>query len=97
MSEQMILTEARLEGDTCHIDLWYPSVEGSVKYLDIGLIAVRASDGIRVSYDFDRDGWKIEQPSVFKWAPEDKVCDLAWREVAFVQSWQFDKQEGDEE
>ena len=83
-----ILKEARCVGDTAHVDLWYPRNEDSqVKYVQVGLMDVRASDDIRVSYDFDRDGWKIEQSSVFEWSADDQVCDPCWKEVAFVQAW----------
>lgn len=75
-------------GDELHIDLWYPRNEDeSIKRFVIGLVDVRAADGIRVSYDFDRDGWKIEQASTFSWDAEDSVCDPDWQEVAFVQAW----------
>lgn len=85
---QMILSEARQYGDELHIDLWYPDVPNSdVSKLVIGLMDVRASDDIRVSYDKDRDGWKIEQASIFEWDADDKVCDPDWQEVAFIQAW----------
>jgi hypothetical protein len=69
------------------VQLWYPRVDGSAKAIDIELSDVRAADGIRVSYDFDRDGWKIEQAAVFEWDAEDDVCDPEWAEVAFIQAW----------
>jgi gentisate 1,2-dioxygenase len=48
---------------------------------------VRAADSIRISYDHERDGWKIEQASTFEWEANDTVCDPDWQEVAFVQAW----------
>lgn len=85
---QMILSESRQYGDELHIDLWYPDVPNSdVSKLVIGLMDVRAADDIRVSYDKDRDGWKIEQASIFEWDADDKVCDPDWQEVAFIQAW----------
>jgi len=55
----------------------------------LNLVDVRAADPIRVSYDFERDGWKIEQSSVFEWDANDRECDPCWREVAFVKAWQL--------
>lgn len=72
---------------TKQVELWYPRVNGNPEYIEIDLSDVRAADGIRVSYDFDRDGWRIEQASKFEFAAEDKVCDPDWQEVAFVQAW----------
>ena len=87
-----VLKEARIVGDTACVELWYPrNVDSPVKYIQVGLMDVRAADDIRVSYDFDRDGWKIEQASVFEWAADDEVCDPCWQEVAFIQAWSQEK------
>jgi len=87
-----VLKEARIVGDTACVDLWYPRNDASqVKYVQIGLIDVRAADDIRVSYDFDRDGWKIEQASVFQWEVDDELRDPCWKEVAFIQAWSQEK------
>lgn len=61
------------------VELSYPRVEGNVTHLEIDLVDVRASDGLRVSYDFDRDGWIIEQPI--------NVDEDTWKEVFFAKSW----------
>ena len=74
-------------GDTMHVDLWYPRSEGQDKYLTVGLMDVRSADDIRVSYDFDRDGWVVEQAQVFEWDMDDELCDPEWKEVSFVQAW----------
>ena len=87
-----VLSRAKKIGDEVHIDLWYPTVS-PVKSFVIGLIDTRAADGIRVSYDHGRDGWKIEQASIFEWPIEDKVCDMDWQEVAFVDSWGREKEQ----
>ena len=74
--------------DTIRAELWYPRCDDrKAKHVEIDLIDVRASDGLRVSYDFDRDGWVIEQPTVFQWGFGDAECDEGWTEVAFVESW----------
>lgn len=78
--------EGRTE-DSLGINLWYPRSDGNPKYVHVGLYDVRAADGIRISYDFDRDGWKIEQASKFEWDADDNDCDEDWQEVAFVQAW----------
>jgi hypothetical protein len=80
--------ELRRHGRTVAIDFQYPRNEGNVDTLEIGLVDVRAADNIRVSYDFERDGWKIEQAAIFEWAATDDVCDPDWQEVAFIQAWE---------
>lgn len=96
MSDQKKLPEHMAEtlsgdGTTRQLDLWYPRVEGNPQFVELGLIDVRAADSIRISYDFERDGWKIEQASTFEWEADDKVCDPDWQEVAFVQAWGREK------
>jgi hypothetical protein len=86
-NEQWDVTDVAINGDTAYIDLWYPSCDGRQKYLDVGLVDVRSADGLRISYDFDRDGWKIEQASVFEFECDDKVQDAHWQEVAFIKAW----------
>lgn len=75
------------DGTTRLIDLWYPGIDSNPLFVEIGLMHVRAADSIRISYDFERDGWKIEQASTFEWEAADEVCDPDWQEVAFVQAW----------
>ena len=53
----------------------------------MSLTDVRAADDIRISYDYDRDGWVIEQASIFEWDGDDEECDEDWQEVAFVKAW----------
>lgn len=80
-------------GDTFHVELEYPRLEGHVRFVEVDLVDVRAADGIRVSYDFERDGWRIEQASRFEWPADDPVCDPDWQEVAFVKAWGRDTRE----
>ncbi len=47
-----------VRGDTACLDLWYPE-QREVKFVQLGLMAFRAVDDIRISYDFDRDGWPL--------------------------------------
>lgn len=72
------------------VEMWYPMVHerriGKTPTVYIGLMDVRASDGIFVRYDFDRDGWVIMQEPSKEW--DDCVKDTGPpQEVAFVQSW----------
>lgn len=69
------------------ISLEYPRIDGKVNCIEIELMDVRAADDIRISYDFDRDGWVIKQASIFWWDGGDKECNADWKEVAFVQAW----------
>jgi hypothetical protein len=72
------LQDAKIHDGVMYVDLWYPKQPDGVKAIEIGLMAVRASDGIRIEYDFDRDGWVIKQPG---------GDSSDWQEVAFVESW----------
>jgi len=73
-------------GDSVVVDLYYPR-HNPIKHVEVSLVDVRAADSVRVSYDFDRDGWVIEQASVFSWGPDDEENDPDWQEVAFVKAW----------
>lgn len=82
----------QLYKDKALFEFWYPRLEAQpIKYLEVGLMDVRASDNIRISYDYDRDGWKIEQASIFSWDGDDEICDPDWQEVSFVQAWGREK------
>lgn len=65
------------------VELWYPRIE-RIKTIQVGLIDVRAADHIRISYDFDRDGWVIQQQSGISDDDEE-----VWQEVAFIESWKL--------
>jgi hypothetical protein len=88
-------TDIHRDGDTLSINLTYPpytnadNEDGRVRYVEIDQESVRASDGIRVSYDYERDGWKIEQATAFQWDVDDETCDPRYVETAFVPSWPF--------
>lgn len=78
-----------------HEYIWwsYPEIYDRSKQstLTISLCHTRAADDIRIKYDSERDGWVIEQASVFEWEADDPVCDPDWQEVAFVQAWAREK------
>lgn len=77
--------------EIAHLELMYPNCEGNIKGIQIGLCDVRAADDIRITYDFDRDGWKIEQASIFIFENEDEEQDEDWQEVAFIKAWGREK------
>jgi hypothetical protein len=80
--------ELARDGAELSTDFWYPRNPGHATHLVLGLVDVRAADSIRISYDFDRDGWLIEQAQKFEWGDEDDgSCDPMWKEVAFVKAW----------
>lgn len=75
-----------ISGDTGYTDLWYPRTEESpVKFIEIGLMDVRATDNVRVSFDFEADGWKIEQDENIE--DTDIDSEPSWVQVAFVPAW----------
>lgn len=81
------------DDDTLSVTLTYPNLgtPGAVQMVEINQESVRASDGIRVRYDYDRDGFVIEQPK--PWAriseADPSFIDTGedWIEVHFCQSW----------
>ncbi len=90
MSEISILEEATETKDgRCLIDLWYPRIEGNTHTIEIGLIDVRASDGLQIKFDFDRNGWVVLQPRTV-WTPRDdgyEEEEEEWAEVGFFPSY----------
>lgn len=77
--------------DHLHVDFIYPKRDGG-RSLHVGLSDVRAADDIRITYDFARDGWKIEQEvlvadSGMSFSKEPRE----WREAAFIHAWQFER------
>lgn len=58
-----------------------------IAHIEVGLEHVRAADNIRISYDFERDGYVIEQS---RWTDDNLLGEL-WQEVAFIRSWSLDE------
>lgn len=79
--EQILNVE--VQGDTASVDLWYPR-NRDIKFVEVGLIDVRAAETLRLSFDYERNGWKIERATIFEWETDDSVQDEGWTEVAFV-------------
>lgn len=80
-------------GKTISVEMTYPNInEHGIKYVEVDQESVRASDGIRLHYDYERDGWVIEQPTKLSW--KDPPYDKGWKEAAFIKSWALrDEQE----
>ncbi len=72
--------------DVLATELYYPMSEGNAHAIHIDLCDVRSSDGIRVEYDFERDGWVIMQTKCWQIAKDMMQDDGDWKEVAFVQT-----------
>lgn len=92
----------RRYGNTLKVDLTYPPRDnepdnGRVRYVGFNQESVRASDGVRLHYDYERDGVVVEQASRFTWNADDKECDPDWQEVAFIPSWGRQESDEDEE
>lgn len=94
MAKKVSQTEEDIkrQGDVLVVELFYPRTPSpdrpNVSTVEVGLMDVRASDSVRVSYDFERDGWVIKQASVFEWGEDDETDgDSDWQEVAFVKAW----------
>lgn len=84
------LREARVQNDgVLDVPLWYPGSPGEVHTIEVGLVHVRAADAIRITYDFERDGYSIKQRATSKEGHEtyDIVETEEWREAAFLEAW----------
>lgn len=78
-------------GDTLTVELTYPprsdvaNTHDQCRYIVVNQESVRASDGIRLVYDYDRDGFSIQQET----SPDN------WQEVYFAMSWALDEEKAD--
>ena len=71
---------------TLEVELWYPRTESNPSTVELGLTDVRAADSIRITYDFERDGWSILQAS--GWYRDQQFGDVMdWQEVSFIKAW----------
>ena len=85
--------EIESEDKRSYVYFSYPEIynKDDFNYLLVGLSHIRAADDIRIHYESERDGWAIEQASIFEWERDDEVCDPGWKEVAFVEAWACQK------
>jgi hypothetical protein len=61
--------------------------------INANISCVRANDGIRFEFDFERNGWSILYPIHLRWAKEGadySDVDVVYKEVYFVQDGSFD-------
>jgi hypothetical protein len=79
--------EINIRGRKVCVELMYPRSDENCNAVEVDMCDVRATDGLLISYDFDRNGWSIKQASTFSWEANDSVMDSDWQEVAFIQSW----------
>jgi len=79
--------EINIVGKNVMVELMYPGVDDNPTHVEVGMCHVRAADSIRISYDMNRDGWKIEQASTFEWDVNATQMNSDWQEVAFVGAW----------
>ena len=87
-------------GDELHVDMTYPpktdadNRNGQCRYVCVDQEAVRASDGVRLHYDYDRDGFVVEQPRqrLKKIGKNSYDTITDWIEVGFFQSWRFESE-----
>lgn len=76
------------------VEIYYPRNDPPrITTVEVGLSDVRAADSIRISYDFERDGWSVKQAAGWDmgWpagtSDEQMDKDMDWQEVFFVQAW----------
>lgn len=85
------------EGNELRVQLTYPpytdteNEHGKCRHVYIDQESVRASDGVRLHYDFERDGFVAEQPKPRMVALGKNSYDTVndWIEVGFFPSWRF--------
>lgn len=86
--EHLTCADVYCVDDVLMTELYYPREGfGEIMTIQIDLCDTRAADGIRVSYDFERDGYVIKQASIFSWESDDKERNEDWQEVAFIKAW----------
>ena len=83
---EQIVSESYVADRIFHVDLSYPRCGENPNCVQVGLSDVRAADDIRIRYDFERDGWVIEQNAHESHETVAKELD-DWQEVAFVRAW----------
>lgn len=89
------------KGDEVDITLVYPpwtdadNDRDQCRYVVVNQEATRASDGLRLHYDYARDGFVVEQPEPYLTATASDSYEYneRWHEVGFFPSWQFMKWE----
>lgn len=74
------------EARSFHVELEYPRLNSNVQEVTVGLTDVRAADTIRITYDFERDGWRVGMDRTVEDGPIMRVTEEN-AEVAFIPAW----------
>lgn len=101
--------QVRRRGNTIEVALWYPPrhdpprrgdrPNDNARYIEVGLECVRAADSIRIHYDYERDGYAVEQPKRTQVLVESTPTmdrydeQVDWIETAFLPAWPFEHPE----
>jgi hypothetical protein len=108
LHEGSIIDDPSTRDRVVNVELSYPPREYErdrrpySRVIEVGLMDVRAADDLRISYDFKRDGWSIQQAwiEVVVVAPSsehphgyDDHVDR-WEEVAFIRAWGLNAEKG---
>jgi len=78
--------------NTIVAEFLYPR-NNQIKFIEVGMCDTRATDNIRISFDFERSGWKIEQ-SYINEIQKDGYVDASvniWEEVGFFPNWNLEE------
>lgn len=74
--------QVSVRGDTLSVALWYPGIASSkIQHIQVELIHVRAADPIRITFNFERDGYVIERCIL----DGEEDSNYRYEEVAFVE------------
>lgn len=79
--------EIYISQNTVNITLLYPRINPH-KFIEVSICDTRADDGIRLYFDFKRDGWVVQKPTKLSWEINEEPGP-SWKEVAFIQGWMF--------
>jgi hypothetical protein len=69
------------------VSIDYPRSSDNPDTVQVDLCDVRAADGIRVKYDFSRDGWLVLQGRQARPGEVGDDWRDDWTEKAFVPAW----------
>lgn len=83
------------DGNLVNMDFYYPRTKDAVDTFEVGMTDVRATDSIRIKYDFPRDGWVIYQPktTIIRVSEDILKEETEWIESAFCPSWNFEEED----
>ncbi len=69
-----------------HITLSYPRIEGNTNTIRLELGDVRAADDLIITFDFERNGWRIGMDTTRQTTFGMDTIDQD-QEVAFIPAW----------